>query len=520
MQMAAPGHGEASHEGAREQSRLLRQLKRSPRFVSVGRRLGTLIAVEALAGTLLVLLGLTAMQRLRSDVSFARFYITTPANAVVTAGQKAVQLIAELHALRAANDADPGRVDEIEALSGEIDAFLRRYQSEWVTATSPPPVLAWFQEALRGSGIEDRIAQEAGAIARAREAHDEIAQALHAAPAALPVSDSLLANCERLRGALRELIEVNAAMADAALSHIEYNGRRTMILVLLLGIGSVFLAALLGLHVHRAIAPRIRRLVLKIRRFQEVGINEPANVQGPDEIAILANALDTSFEAIAARDQQRERFLATIAHELKTPLTTILGFAQAVRPASANPVMLERALEVIARQSARLARVTDEVLTAASARSGELPFRPQPVDLVEIVRKAGSELGSLLPERPIQLELPVTAPILADEKLLRLAVETLFAFGNAVLPPSEPVQLYLREEAATWSLVLDLSRCQVSLSELEYAFSPFGFVQHEGNGSLRTAVGLYLGREVARLHGGKLTLEKGERCLLCLELPR
>ena len=73
----------------------------------------------------------------------------------------------------------------------------------------------------------------------------------------------------------------------------------------LVGVLGLLGSLALGLQVHRAIAPRIRRLVREVRRFQQLGVHERLLEEGRDEIAVLANALDAGFAAIATQDRER-----------------------------------------------------------------------------------------------------------------------------------------------------------------------------------------------------------------------
>src|SRR6185369_260230 len=130
---------------------------------------------------------------------------------------------------------------------------------------------------------------------------------------------------------------------------------RGTLATLLIVIGSAALLAgpLLGLAVRRAIVPRVQRLMRKIERFRELGVHEPLETPEGDELVMLERTLDVGFEAIAARDRERKRFLAIAAHELKTPLTAMKGFAQAALDHHDDPAVCSRALGVIVRNSSR-----------------------------------------------------------------------------------------------------------------------------------------------------------------------
>src|SRR5262245_62504400 len=106
---------------------------------------------------------------------------------------------------------------------------------------------------------------------------------------------------------------------------------------------------MMGSLVRRTIAPRIRRLVDKVHRFRDLGVVDQIVDRGDDEIAVLGNALDTGFSAIAARDRERDQFMAVAAHELKTPITSIHGFASVLACHPADRTIADRAIDSISR---------------------------------------------------------------------------------------------------------------------------------------------------------------------------
>src|SRR6185295_4966830 len=115
-----------------------------------------------------------------------------------------------------------------------------------------------------------------------------------------------------------------------------------------------------------------------VRNFQETGKHERIGDTGHDDIAVLANALDAGFTAIASREREREQFLSIAAHELKTPVTSIHGYSSLLVNHPPRAVDVERALKSINRQSWRLSRLIDALFLAIKARTGKLDFEPKP----------------------------------------------------------------------------------------------------------------------------------------------
>src|SRR5207302_7112917 len=136
-------------------------------------------------------------------------------------------------------------------------------------------------------------------------------------------------------------------------------------------------------------------------------------IRGPDEIGLLGASFDRMAAGVEnARRVQRD-FLANVSHELKTPLTSLIGFSQALVDGSLRTeAEKQRAATILNEESRRVLRMSQELLDLARVESGQLHLEPQPLDLgallgqeIEIVRQRAADRGLA-----IQLALPTWLP--------------------------------------------------------------------------------------------------------------
>jgi signal transduction histidine kinase len=331
------------------------------RHISVGRRLMGLVAIEiACGGSLLALLVWWAAET-EQDLLFMGRFALDPIESISTALERAASLEA-MFETRA-----PDAQSRIRLLTTDLERFTTRYQSEWQVALNRSTDAVKFRRMLLAAGQGQAIEDERRAISDVRRL---LGQLRGARPTDSPET------AEQLRNALRALLVVNVAFMQTALDDVARSTARAGDVLLVVGLLVGVLVTTLGIMVHRAIAPRLRRLVKKVEKFREYGAFEREPLEGSDEIAVLGHAIDVGFEAITTRERERERFLAIAAHELKTPLTSILGFSQAALENRGGVDLRGRALDVIRRHASRLGRVIDDLLLAAAARSGTLSFSP------------------------------------------------------------------------------------------------------------------------------------------------
>jgi signal transduction histidine kinase len=470
------------------------------RSISVGRRLTFLVASEIATALVLLVLGYLALQSLARGSQFMHRFVLVPIQDISAALDDVARL--------GRNPADP-ELDE--NILHQLHAFVVHYRSEIQVAGNSGRDARRQRTELRKAGrliLIDEEQQVVGSLERRLE------RLLEADGGA----GIQAADVDGLRTELRELMRMNLEFVDAAQDDITMHAARTSGLLVSIGLVGIGLAAALGWRVRGAIAPRISSLVRKVRAFSEYGVLERVRVAGRDDIAVLGNAIDVGFAAIAERNRERERFLAVAAHELKTPMASIIGFIQA---AAANPAQRDRAMEVVRRQTARLARLVEELLWAARVRAGELPFHPVPVDIAQVARRLADEVQEAVPGHPIVVVGSPSIRVLADETLLTHALWSLLCYAGLLSAPNESIQVVLLQDGARVVVTLRVRGASLAPEELIRVFEPFSTLQFEGQGQPRAAMGLFLCREIARVHSGTLRVsdEPGVGPVLTFEVP-
>jgi K+-sensing histidine kinase KdpD len=258
----------------------------------------------------------------------------------------------------------------------------------------------------------------------------------------------------------------------------------------------------IGFNLILGSASRVQKLVSYVRRFQDSGKLERVGDRGDDNIAVLANAIDAGFSAIATRERDREQFMAIAAHELKTPVTTIQGYASFLdsHPLSSDS---KRALEIINRQSWRLSRLIEALFLAVRARTGNLRFEPRPLNMSVLVKRVLQEMEPFLSKKTFTSHITDNVSILGDEALLEHALWCLFTCAAALSPESVPVKVTLAKNHRA-SLSVDIDPSDYPVAAMEELFLPFRSLQYETADGLRSPIGLYLCREIVRVHNGRL----------------
>jgi K+-sensing histidine kinase KdpD len=131
------------------------------------------------------------------------------------------------------------------------------------------------------------------------------------------------------------------------------------------------------------------------------------------------------------------------------------------------------------------------------------------------------EVEIAMPGSRFELESQESAHLLGDERLLVQGIWSTLRYAAMIAEAGVPIGLRIVRSGSRVLLEVKVLAPNVSADEVERAFAPFASVQYEGDGGIRSAVGLFLARQIARLHGGTLSAKNASETeqMLVMDLP-
>lgn len=231
---------------------------------------------------------------------------------------------------------------------------------------------------------------------------------------------------------------------------------------------------------------------------------------------------DVTEERLVARF--KDDFVSVAAHELKTPITTLKGYAQlALKRLDKNTELdaTRRMLETIDAQAERITRLVGELLDVTRIQSRRLELNLSRFDLVPVVRETLAEFVATYPDRTFQLLGDTTA--LVDADLLRIDQVLRNVLGNAIKfsPEGSRIDITVHGRPLVEVMISDHG-VGVSGAKLPYIFEPW-YQAHYGTLYDRggMGLGLYIAKEIIEQHGGsiKATSQEEEGTTIRFTLP-
>ena len=199
----------------------------------------------------------------------------------------------------------------------------------------------------------------------------------------------------------------------------------------------------------------------------------------------------------------REQFIAVLCHDLRNPLTAIIGGADLVERTPLNAAAAHM-IRIIQRSAGRMASLIDDVLDFARGRLGSgltVQLARQPLE--PVLRQVVEELQASVPDRIIELEIAFEDPIVCDQTRVAQLLSNLL--GNAVNygAAGKPIHVKAKAESGTFELSVANAGDPIPPAALARLFQPFsrGALQPGQKG---LGLGLFIASEVARAHEGTL----------------
>jgi signal transduction histidine kinase/predicted hydrocarbon binding protein len=255
-----------------------------------------------------------------------------------------------------------------------------------------------------------------------------------------------------------------------------------------------------------------KRLEDELRRSHEL-LEERVR----ERTAALTTAVDALRHEVGERkraEEARDEFLSVAAHELKTPLTSLRGFAQLLSQPLAgghlpDPERLTMGLQAIERQSEKLSALVSQLLDVSRLEAGRLVLQPQPTDVVPLVGQVLQAAAAGDEGRALSLHAPDSAMALVDPLRLEQVLTNLVDNAIKYSPAGSPVDV----EVAVWQGTLRIAVADhgigIPSEDREHVFDRF-YRAHPEQRIGGMGLGLYISRQIVELHGGALKAEAGQ----------
>ncbi len=289
------------------------------------------------------------------------------------------------------------------------------------------------------------------------------------------------------------------------------------------------LAALgLALLISRSIARPLQQMAGVAQGIAQGDYTRHAPTGGPAEVRALGQALNAMSAQVQASQQTQRDFLANVSHELKTPLTSIQGFAQAIADGTADsPQALQRSGAIIHQEAERMRHMVADLLDLARLDAGLRALDRSPLDLRLILSAAVERFRPRAGEKAIHLQADLAEhlpPMIGDGERLSQVVANLLDNALKHTPSGGRVVLAAAGAEGGVEVAVKDSGAGIPPDDLGRIFERFYQVDKSRARSGGMGLGLAIAKEIVEAHGGRLRAESvvglGSKFTVWLPLAR
>ena len=307
---------------------------------------------------------------------------------------------------------------------------------------------------------------------------------------------------------------------------VEFIDRTNRILLYGALIGAV-IALLLGIFLSRTLTRPIRELTRATHAVSEGDLSQQVPVRSKDELGELARAFNKMSNELSRSVNARKQMTADIAHELRTPLSLILGHAEAVHDDVLPPS--RENFEIIREEATRLEHLVNDLRILSLADAGELSINPQRVEPDRLLQEVAAIYQYQTQRKNITLDLEIAAPLSdleVDPGRMTQVLTNILDNALRHTPEGGRIILSAREVEDQIELAIQDSGPGLEAEDIDRIFDRFyrtdSSRQRDGAVPGGSGLGLAIARSIVQAHGGQLSAESemGKGLRIIVRLPK
>ncbi len=289
---------------------------------------------------------------------------------------------------------------------------------------------------------------------------------------------------------------------------------------------ALLLSLIFAFALSRWVADPLQQVILAAHNYPSEEI-EPLSPRGPREVQDLTRAFNSMVGRVHDSQKSQRDFVANVSHELKTPLTSIQGFAQAILDDTASTTETRKqAAQIIYDESGRMHRMALDLLDLARLEAGTADLQMSDVDLKALLQGIVDRFTPQAQKANVILRLDVPSdlsPIVGDGDRLAQVLTNLVDNALKFTPEKGEITLTAREFEGRVEVSVTDSGIGVASEALPHLFDRFYQADPSRAGGERHGAGLGLAivKEIVEAHGGKIGVrsQMGHGTTFTIQLP-
>jgi signal transduction histidine kinase len=268
-----------------------------------------------------------------------------------------------------------------------------------------------------------------------------------------------------------------------------------------------------------------RQMSNATKRYSVGDFSPRIDVKGRDELAELCSEFNSMATALETLESSRRSFVANVSHELKTPMTTISGYIDAILDGTIPEKEQSHYLEIVSDEVKRLSRLVVAMLNMSKIEAGEIQIHRSKFDITELIFSTMLSFEQVISNNKIEvedIESLESVTVSADKDMLHQVIYNLVDNAVKFTPESGKIRLKLIKDEKNVTFSISNTGAGISPEEISKVFERFYKVDKSRSYDVKGAgLGLYIVKTIVEMHGGSVSAqsEEGQYAVFSFTIP-
>jgi len=334
-------------------------------------------------------------------------------------------------------------------------------------------------------------------------------------PAAATSAEEVVSHFGDLGAQAQDILDENNRQIDRESAILAETAERTQQIMLWQTLTLIPVALLVGLIITFLVAQPIRHMDAAIRKLGEGDYTEPISIDGPGDLRNLGERLDWLRAQLNELEQQKQRFLRNVSHELKTPLTAIREGSELLSDEVGGALTpQQREIAGILRESSlRLQKMIENLLSYTAVQFHTPQLKLETIALPKLAEEILADYSLSIANKQIDIQRDFfPTEIEGDREKIHSIIDNLISNAVKYTSQSSPIRISITQQSGHAIIEVHDGGPGVMAADKAKLFDPF----YRGDGVYESLVsgsglGLSIAREYVDAHGGEIILLPTER---------
>ena len=327
------------------------------------------------------------------------------------------------------------------------------------------------------------------------------------------------------------LIDADGEVVGAVFisTHTDYETTYTakVLKATLLAAGAILIALFIVIYFYvRSIVKPLQQMSEAAKAMANGDFSRRVKVKRNDEIKELAESFNAMAESLESLEIMRSSFVSNVSHELKTPMTTIGGFVDAILNDTIPREQQNHYLSIVSDEVKRMSTLVNSMLVLSKLDSGLTELQPTDVDIFDIICRVMISFERMLERKNIEIigaDKLDTVMVKCDGQLMHQVIYNLFDNAVKFTPEGGYISIFIQEYTSSVEIYIKNSGEGIADEDIKHIFERF-YKTDKSRSMDKSGVGLglYLVKSIMNYHNGDITVKsvKGLYTQFTLVLPK